>query len=472
MYSLLYFDTEDFFSPPEHPVHRLPGQLAEIMTRYGLPGCFHIHGEKARFMEQHGQTDVISAIRKHDVSLHYDRGSIHPTTAEEVSQLGWFEGVDRVFFRELPGFQAMERIFGTCTGLTQHGGTFGAQIVYAAGKLGKPFMYSPFRLPGRNVVWYCNNLLVGGYQADFYFDRYYRDTTKFEENLAKVDGYMAERARTHDFTAMFGCHPVITMMQEFPDAMNFNHGAMPPRAEWKAPELVENVSIPLILENFQRVVEKFLAQPNVEWTSLAGIAELYGQRPVRVSDEVVLRGAQAVMDNDGPTWTAELSAAELLYLLAIRVLWPADRYDVPQVMGPLGESVQGRCAWADVAIVASEVIAECRRSGYLPESCGGVSPEQALVLLARHAAGASAATALPEVTVDAIPGVAEATDVVQSYKAWRVHGESYYQPGIVRPFRRQCWTLKPAYTASEYADGGHGADVELGTYLTPMFGST
>ena len=112
MYALIYFDTEDFVSPPDHPVHQLPGQFAQIMTRHGLPGCFHIHGEKARFMERHGQREVIEAVSRHDVSLHYDRGSIHPTTAEEVSQLPWFEGIARTIFRELPGFQALERIFG------------------------------------------------------------------------------------------------------------------------------------------------------------------------------------------------------------------------------------------------------------------------------------------------------------------------------------------------------------------------
>ena len=49
MYCLIYFDTEDFFSPPDSPVHRLPGQMAEIMTKHGLPGCFHIHGECSAF---------------------------------------------------------------------------------------------------------------------------------------------------------------------------------------------------------------------------------------------------------------------------------------------------------------------------------------------------------------------------------------------------------------------------------------
>ena len=233
MHGLIYFDTEDFISPPDSPVHRLPGQMAEIMTKHGLPGCFHIHGEKARFMERHGQTDVIDAIRKHDVSLHYDRGSMHPTTAEEVSELDWFRGVDRVLYREVRGFRDLERIFGKCSAITQHGGTFAAPIVYAAGKLGKPFFYSPFRLPDREVVWFCGNLLFGGARVrppwpNVVFDTTYRDTAQFDQKLALVDDYIAERARTYDLTCMFGCHPVITMMQRFPGALNFSDAATAP----------------------------------------------------------------------------------------------------------------------------------------------------------------------------------------------------------------------------------------------------
>nr|MBA3709557.1 hypothetical protein [Planctomycetota bacterium] len=144
MHTLMYFDVEDSFSPPDSPVHRLPASLADILRSEGLRGCFHIIGEKARFMERHRQHDVIEALRHHDISLHYDRGSLPPTTAVEVSNLGWFDGVERTLFRERTGFDALERIFGRCSALTQHGGTFAAQIVYAAGKMGKPYFYSPF----------------------------------------------------------------------------------------------------------------------------------------------------------------------------------------------------------------------------------------------------------------------------------------------------------------------------------------
>ncbi len=471
MHALIYFDTEDHFSPPDHPVHRLPGQLAEIMTRHGLPGCFHIHGEKARFMERHGQNDVIEALRRHDVSLHYDRGSVHPTTAEEVSRLGWFEGVERALFRELPGFQALERIFGKCSGLTQHGGTFAAQIVFAAGRLGMPFFYSPFRLPSTNIVWYCHNLLIGGYQAGFAFDTFYRDTPAFEERLTQVDAYLAERAASYDFTAMFGCHPVITVMEAFPDAMNFGYGAAPPPERWRPPAMIQGVSIPLILENFERLVTKLVAQPDVDWTDVAGLRDLFGARPVRVPDEAVLRGAEAVVANGGPTYTDELSAAELLHLLARQVVAPAEAYDVPQVMGPAHE--EGRAA-ADLAgvdpvPVAEEILAACNGSGYLPpelgEASGRITPEQALILLACTVLGHDVIPAdRRRESVDAIPGVPEAIAHVRRYREWRCHGQLYHQPGILEPFRRQCWTLKPAFVADGYAPG-----VELGRHVNPMF---
>lgn len=471
MYSLLYFDTEDFFSPPGHPVHRLPGQLADIMHKHGLQGSFHIHGEKARFMERHGHTDVIASIRKHDVSLHYDRGSIHPTTAEEVSELDWFRAVDRVAFRELPGFQALERIFGKCSGLTQHGGTFAAPIVYAAGKLGKPFFYSPFRLPGRNVVWFCGNLLIGGYQATFSFDQFYRETPKFQAALANVNPYLDERAKEVDFTAMFGCHPVNTMMQKFPDAINFWGGASPKPSEWVAPTLVEGVSIPLILENFDQLVKVLTRHPKVEWTTVAGIHELYGNRPVIVRDSDVLEGAEAVVENGGPTYTNVLTAGELIFLLARRVQCQTATYEVPQIMGPTEEGNGKLKPPNDFCIesIAEEIISCGWASGYLPpvlsEAAGRIAPELALVLLAYYALGRDIQSSDSlNVSLEAIPGMSKAMENMKKNEKWCIHGPRYHGDVLQKQFRLQCWTVKPAFTEREY-----DSDVILGRYLNPMF---
>lgn len=470
----MYFDVEDFLSSPDAPVHQLPGQMAEIMTRHGLPGSFHIMGEKVRFMERHQQRRVIDAIRDHhDVSLHYDRGSIHPTTAEECSHLDWFQGVDRVIFREQPGFQTLERVFGRCSSLAQHGATFSTQAIYAAGKLGKPYFFSPyhgpFELPGRNVVWYCNNLLIGGGEGGN-FDRIYRDDEAFEAKLEAQNDYLRSRIGKADLTPLFGCHPLITIMQEFPCAINFEYGARPPREQWQAPTMVPGISIEQVLANFERRIESLATLDGIEWTTTGEIAELYRQHPVRVSDEAVLAGAEAVIENRGPTFTELLSAGELLCLLARRYLAPADSYEVPQVMGPVVAApnvVRELSGNIDLRGACLELIEQVWNGSYLPEALsddhGNLCPEALLVILACEATGTALDTIdSPRLTVEAIPGVSVAAAKVAKTKDWHIHERGFDQEATSRTFTRQGWTLKPAFRANEYAEG-----VEIGPHLNP-----
>lgn len=466
MYTMMYFDTEDFLSPPDHPVHLLPGQMADIMYDCGLPASFHIIGEKVRFMERHGQTGVIDSISKHDVSLHFDRGSVHPTTAEEVSHLNWFEGVDRVLFRELPGVQTLQRVFGKCSGITRHGSTYAAQIAYATGKLGLPYFGSPFNLPGRNVAWFCNALGIATGEGGA-FDQVYRDTEAFEEKLAYQQNYI--KNRRVDVLPLFGCHPLITILEGFP-CNNFRYGARPPRSQWKPEKMIPGVSIELVLKNFERRMRALADFPGLKWTTTGGIASMYGQRPVRVSEEVLLEGARAVVENGGPTHTSALSAGEILYLLARRKLAPADSYEVPQIMGPveavpdLNRSPQ---PLADMRAACLEITELAYLSGYLPEGLANVpgrpSLEAALLALACDAAGVELASiANPNLTAEAVPGFIEAAENVAMLKDWTVHDPNFGQESVSRYFRWQIWTLKPAFRAEEYGPG-----IETGNYLNP-----
>lgn len=469
MYALMYFDVEDFLSPPDHPVHQLPRQFAEIMEKHGLRGSFHIHGEKVRFMERHNQRSVIEAIRRHDVSLHFDRGSIHPTTGEQVSNLDWFQGVDRVLFRELPGFQTLERVLGKCSALTRHGATFAPQMVYAAGKMGKAFFSSPFQLPGRNVVWYCNNIFIATGEGGS-FDRIYRDTPQFDAKLEEQNDHLRRRMGKVDLAPLFGCHPLITIMEEFPCGINFAYGCAPPPNEWKPPQMIEGVSIPTILENFERRIEALANFPGLEWSTTGEIAEMYGRRPVRVSDRIVEEGARAVVEHGGPTFTDALSAGELLCLLARRRLAPASAYDVPQVMGPVvqrPEAVRAFKAPSSLRNVCLEIVEHALGSGYLPECLGArngnMAIEAALLALACDAVGADPSSVKElRLSVEAIPGVAEACEDADNLRKWRVHGPAFNQETISRHFRQQAWTLKPALRADEYGEG-----VETGRHLNP-----
>ena len=216
---------------------------------------------------------------------------------------------------------------------------------------------------------------------------------------------------------------------------------------------------------------KLVGQPNVEWTDVAGITERHRQCPTHVSHEELLRGARAVVEHRGPTYTSTLSAAEILVLLAQRVTAPAGSYPVPQVMGPVEEADDARTDLSTSALdlyqVSKEVAEASSATGYLPPALsaadGHIAPELALLALACDATDSPLPNADGrQLSLDTMPGVAEAIENVRSYKDWRCHGPCYHQPGIVEPFRRQCWTLKPAFRPDEYGPG-----VELGAGVPP-----
>lgn len=467
MYVLMVFDTEDFLSAPDAPVHRLPAQFAGIMARYGLKGCFHLIGEKVRFMVRHRQSDILKALCAHDVSLHTDRGSMHPTTVEAISGLDWPNGVDHALFREQPGVQTLETVFGRCSSLSKHGGTFAAQLVYAAGRMGKPFFQNPFELPGRAVGWYCNNLIIGIWGGGS-FDLAYRDTPLFEQKMTGQRDYLIAQQGKLDLVSLFGCHPVKTVMQDYPCA-NFYRGAMPPVDQWKPPVMYPGVSIPLILKNFERRIAALADFPGIEWATVGGIANRYRTRPVRVSDAQVCAGADAVLANRGPTFTQALSAGELLFLLARRRLAPSADYPVPQVMGPIvddSQAVNEPLSTVDLDGICHEIIDAVDASGYLPASLATgnrMTCEAALWLLSAAARDLDPnALPTPRLTLEAIPGVPGAIENVRGCRNWRVHGPLYRQENILKHFIAQTWTYKPAYEAADYPD-----DVETGTALNP-----
>ena len=117
-----YWDTEDYLSPPDAGSDDIILHIARSARAAGLKATFCIMGEKVRSLVGRGRTDVIREIaRYHDPLLHFNYGSIHPTTAEMLTTTDWVDGVALTLAREAPGFRLLERTFGRCTGLTRHG---------------------------------------------------------------------------------------------------------------------------------------------------------------------------------------------------------------------------------------------------------------------------------------------------------------------------------------------------------------
>jgi len=116
VYVILWFDTEDYILPASDDAAK---RIATFLTAQGIRANFKIVGEKARVLESRHRTDVIDALKHHEIGYHSNFHSRQPTLAEYEAVLDWEQGAEEFDRRERPGFDAVARIFGrkpTCFG--------------------------------------------------------------------------------------------------------------------------------------------------------------------------------------------------------------------------------------------------------------------------------------------------------------------------------------------------------------------
>src|SRR5947207_5685084 len=109
VYVTLWFDTEDYILPQDDDATK---RLAEMLTNLGVRATFKIVGEKARVLESRGRSDVIAALKRHDIGYHTDTHSQQPTVAVYLQNAGWDDGRAEFYRREIQGVRDIQRIFG------------------------------------------------------------------------------------------------------------------------------------------------------------------------------------------------------------------------------------------------------------------------------------------------------------------------------------------------------------------------
>ncbi|MHB0879143.1 MAG: hypothetical protein ACYC5O_24150, partial [Anaerolineae bacterium] len=231
MYVTLMFDVEDLVDPRSDDTTL---RLIDIFTEAGAPGTFMVVGEKARLWEQRGRQDLFRALLPHDVGLHTNRHSIHPTVAEYLEGKGWDDGIAEVVAREQPGVNSHLRLFGRMPSCWGRGGsTWGPQVAPALRQMRVPAMaysWTHTENERHDAHFFCNTLsyyrFVGGFDDVFADDA--RFAAAWEQTLGEI-GDLA--ARGVDCVELFVSPPAMVRAKRFWDYLNFNRGINPPAAE-------------------------------------------------------------------------------------------------------------------------------------------------------------------------------------------------------------------------------------------------
>lgn len=105
---IISFATEDFVTP-EHDDAIL--RLATLLSKKNIRGSFHLTGDFARKMREKQRTDVIEALKKHEIGYHSDTHGAFPFLAEICENNSWDDAVAQLMRTEAKGILDIQEIF-------------------------------------------------------------------------------------------------------------------------------------------------------------------------------------------------------------------------------------------------------------------------------------------------------------------------------------------------------------------------
>ena len=467
VYVTLWFDTEDYILPQDDDATK---RLAEMLTNLGVRATFKIVGEKARVLESRGRSDVIAALKRHDIGYHTDTHSQQPTVAVYLQNAGWDDGRAEFYRREIQGVRDIQRIFGvTPVAYGQPGSAWAPQTYPALHDLGigmyldeadhvgvddQPFYYGGML----NVFKMRSNLarmnLSGGASLA---EGQARFTKSYDGLRAKGGG-----------TISIYYHPSEWVHTEFWDGVNFRRGANPPREEWKLPGTRPAADTEQAFKDFEQYVRFIKEQPGVRLVTATELMRLYADKAMTRSfePEDLRNVARAVQKEitfqrmDGYT----LSAADIFGLLNRAMTTFIEQNELPREVKvsalygpsrvyatPIGGSQSPSYRWSAFSRAVKDTSAFCQSTGRVPDEVWigseSLSPADYLVTLAQAFEDAITSRKAPAEVVRRTGHFTADRYVAEDSPAlwgWVIFPEGFHAPKIMELARLQAWTLKPA----------------------------
>jgi hypothetical protein len=464
VYVILWFDTEDYILPASDDAAL---HLADWLSREGVRATFKVVGEKARTLERRGRTDVIEALKKHEIGYHSNYHSTQPSPALYLSNLGWDEGVAEFDRRERPGLEDVKHIFGqtpSCYG--QPGSSWGPQPFGAmrnwgmrvyldggshVGLDGRPHYYAGI-LTLYKLAYILRTDLKGGEGLKTAEDRFAQAREKL---LAEGGGLVS-----------IYYHPCEFVHREFWDAVNFRRGANPPREQWKLPPAKSPEESRVAYETFENYIRFIKRFPDVQFITASEAGRLYRDRargrgftPAEIKAIAGAVGSDiSFLARDGYA----LSAGEVLTLLNDYLLAKLSGRDPAAVelkgsfYGPTGitpalpEPVTAD--WSQFTRTAADVGDYMMKHGRVPSAVWlgsvPVPPEAYLAALARVVGGLIDGQAPPaqvEFRPARLAAARYVADDAPNLWGWVIFPPGFRAPALMELAKRQAWTLKPAF---------------------------
>jgi hypothetical protein len=465
VYVIIWFDTEDYILPQSDDAAK---RLAVFLTQQGVHATFKVVGEKARVLEQRGRRDVIGALAQHEIGYHSNTHSQHPTPAEYEANLDWASGVEEFDRRERGGFDDVRRIFGqtpTCYG--QPGSSWAPESHAALKKWGVNVYLDEADQVGLNgkPFWYGGllnifNTTEGGKLRP---NHDWSNLAEAKERFQEFYVQMTSRRGGGVISLYF--HPCEFIHREFWDAVNFAHGANPPREEWKLPPMKDPAESENAFRYFEELVKYMKSFPLVEFITASQALQLFrdsAQKRRYSPDDLAAIAGQVDPEVSFQVHDEYVLAASEAFQLLNTYVAGVIRKSPPQPIfldgTPAGPAVVAAAIqqpmeipWSQFSRTVLDVADFLEKEKQIPGEVWlgskAIPPESYLVALANVTTRLLVKAEPPE-SVEIGPASLAAGKYVADDSpdlwGWVIFPPGFHAPKLMGLARLQAWTLKPA----------------------------
>ncbi len=429
------FDTEDFVNPIG-----AEGILrsAKLLEEENVRGNFVMVGKLAQALENWGRTDVIEALKYHEIGLHSLGHTYHPTINEYTDCEDYKEARANFMQREIEGKAILSRMFdrddfacgcppGNSTSYVAHYGyeELGA-TVYAGDEICDKKCSRPLA--------FCNTYSLD-YPACIEFLIPFWGEKEFEERLEIMAGYDTYILSHHPQTAF-------VQLNQFWDALNFQGKNTDPE-QYVLSDPQDPKFTARFYEGFRKLVRMIKADPRFRIVTYSDIAREQNYARELRRDQLPAVAKQLEEKFFPVTLPESLCLHDILF--ACRdFLFGADSYKPGKAYGFLDTPY---AITAPVTVTKAELTESAKQLSqgeFLPLSidvCGKkLGPADWMRAAIAVLAGADEVTVQPgewQIDFDQFPMLKE-----MNYKGTWMHADSFEDKYLSKRYKLQTWTIR------------------------------
>ena len=440
-YVIFSFDTED----PVHPEGAdAIARLAKTLSDAGEVGCFNTTGGLARALIEWGRDDVIEIMKQHEIDIHSNRHSIHPTINEYTDVADYNSALEAFNKDEGECIDTLKSLFGidSLPAACPPGDNCSYVARYGYAEMGIPIYTGDVVADDTHgrPVGFCNMNSLHYFSPSMERMFFTADEKYFRDLLDKL----ASRE-----TAVIYHHPARSYYTTYWDVINFNRKNTP-KDQWDFSPRRSDEEIDKFYENFALLIKLIQNDPRFEITTYRE----YGKKlnSVRKITADLLPGIKAQLDEDFfPVTVPDSFCISDMFLACRDLLLGKKEHECGKVYGFLDEPY---AVTEPVTVTAAEMRESAKHlneGGFLPDFIYAddkkLGPADWMRAAIEVIAGAETVTVAPgpwQIDVDKVPGLR------YKYKGSWVFCDNFEDNYLSKRQMLQSWTIRLPKNTDRY----------------------